>query len=95
MTTAYTEPPFKAEKLRDMLRYFIGHGQSDDTVGKTKLMKLLYYSDFLHYRDRGEAISWAHYRKLPLGPVPREANALLSDLEPSDWTSRAEARGPR
>lgn len=48
---------------------------------KTKLMKLLFYSDFSHYRNYALSISGAHYARLPRGPVPHRYDALLGLLE--------------
>jgi uncharacterized phage-associated protein len=58
-------------KLRDMICFFAGKGR--DSLGKTKLMKLLYYSDFGFYAKHGKSISGATYTKYPRGPVPEDA----------------------
>lgn len=36
---------------------------------KTKLNKLLFYSDFLHFKEYGKSITGAKYARLPYGPV--------------------------
>jgi putative zinc finger/helix-turn-helix YgiT family protein len=37
---------------------------------KTKMNKLLFYSDFAHYRENGQSISGLKYVAIPYGPVP-------------------------
>jgi len=36
---------------------------------KTKLNKLLFYADFLHFKEHGKSITGAKYARLPYGPV--------------------------
>ena len=69
-------------KLRQMIFFFLSRG--DNTLGKTKLMKLLYYSDFGHFVHYGQAISGAEYIKLPQGPVPYKAMKMLDKLARAD-----------
>lgn len=49
-------------------------------VGRTKLMKLLYYVDFIHYKKTGFSVTNARYTKLPYGPVPKQAFRVLESL---------------
>jgi putative zinc finger/helix-turn-helix YgiT family protein len=37
---------------------------------KTKMNKLLFYSDFAHFRENGQSISGLKYVAIPYGPVP-------------------------
>ena len=54
-------------KLFDMVHYIVmKHGE----VFPTKLNKLMFYSDFNHYRKTGQSISGLQYRALNFGPVP-------------------------
>lgn len=48
---------------------------------KTKLNKLLFYSDFLNYKQTGFAISGCNYRAITLGPVPSHFSELFGLLE--------------
>jgi uncharacterized phage-associated protein len=50
-------------------------------LGRTKLMKLLYYVDFDHYERHGRTVTGAAYRKLPHGPVPQQAKTLIAQME--------------
>jgi uncharacterized phage-associated protein len=38
--------------------------------GVTKLCKLLYFLDFIHYRQTGRTVTGLEYRAWPKGPVP-------------------------
>lgn len=51
------------------------------TLGRTKLMKLLYFVDFDHFEKHGRPITFAKYRKLPHGPVPDKADEIIKDME--------------
>ena len=50
------------------------HFYSADTIAfasRAKLMRLLYYLDFIHYRDRGRSVTGLEYYAWEFGPVPR------------------------
>jgi len=55
-------------KLQEMIVYFAG--QKD--TWRTKLNKLLFYSDFLHFKRSGTSISDARYVRMQYGPVPAD-----------------------
>jgi uncharacterized phage-associated protein len=55
------------ERLKNAIIFFI---QNDRTVKLTKLMKLLYYLDFGHYRACGRSVTGQEYQAWPKGPVP-------------------------
>ena len=66
-------------KLFDMVGYIVEkHGE----VFPTKLNKLMFYSDFYHYRKTGQSISGLKYRALNFGPVP-EHYATIYDNVPN------------
>ncbi len=46
----------------------------------TKMNKLLFYADFIHYKKHGYGITGITYRALPYGPVPERWGALYSSL---------------
>lgn len=55
-----------------MVIFFTYHG-----VLKTKLMKLLWYTDFLMYKKYKKSISGISYLKYKYGPVPKKFNSML------------------
>jgi putative zinc finger/helix-turn-helix YgiT family protein len=63
---------FKPEKLYNMILLF-----ARDGVLKTKLMKLLWYSDFLMYKRYKCSISGTPYWHKEFGPVPVEHDTVL------------------
>lgn len=67
---------FHLEKLINMILFFANEG-----VPKTKLMKLLFYTDFLHYKRNLVSISGIPYLKYNFGPVPKDYNLILSAIE--------------
>ncbi len=46
----------------------------------TKMNKLLFYADFIHYKKYGFGISGITYRALPFGPVPEQWGSLYASL---------------
>lgn len=68
------------ETYREAILYFL-QACDNDYLGKTKLMKLLYYLDFDHYEQFNLSVTGDVYRKLPYGPVPSEAATVLDWLE--------------
>lgn len=86
--TAYNAA-LRPEKLEQAILFFLEHA-SNEHLGKTKLMKLLYYADFDHYEQYGESITGARYRKLPRGPVPDDAADAIARLEQSARVRRDE-----
>jgi hypothetical protein len=70
-------PAFDPKRFEDLVLY-IAHQTAEDTdFGRLKLAKVLFYSDFAVYRDQGESMSGASYKRMPFGPFPRE----LEDAE--------------
>lgn len=68
--------PFNIEKLINMILYFAQQG-----VQKTKLMKLLFYSDYLNFKHNTLSITGMPYVRFKYGPVPKDYELLLSTLE--------------
>ncbi|MGL4820044.1 MAG: type II TA system antitoxin MqsA family protein, partial [Bacilli bacterium] len=58
---------FLMEKLINFVLFFAGDG-----VKKTKLMKLMFYADFLNYKRSALSISALPYIRREFGPVPYE-----------------------
>ena len=66
----------QVRKLREMAVFFAGF----ENTWRTKLNKLLFYSDFLHYKRFGCAISSARYVHMQYGPVPADFYTLQAAL---------------
>jgi putative zinc finger/helix-turn-helix YgiT family protein len=70
---------FNLNKLINMILYFTQNG-----VPKTKLMKLLFYTDFVNYKRNLLSMSGIPYVRLPYGPVPKDHDLLLSTIAKND-----------
>lgn len=68
------------EKLRQVILYFLEH-INNVHLGRTKLMKLLYFVDFAHYEAYGVSVTGAQYRKLPHGPYPDKIEQFIMRME--------------
>jgi len=64
------------EKLINAIIYF-----ANNTIycGKTKLLKLLYFLDFRHFKQTGKSITDLDYYAWDMGPVPRDLFIELTE----------------
>jgi putative zinc finger/helix-turn-helix YgiT family protein len=62
-------------KVREMIAYFAG--LPDMYV--TKLAKLMFYADFLHYREHTTSITGLAYAHAPWGPIPDKYDRVRAD----------------
>lgn len=61
------------KKVLNMILYF-----SKVVVLKTKLLKEMFYADFLHYQKTGASITGLEYVKITHGPVPDNFDEIIS-----------------
>lgn len=54
-------------------------------VWQTTLNKLLWYSDFLHFKEQGVGITGLAYVRLPYGPAPDNYKLLMALLPEDDF----------
>lgn len=74
-------PATSLEKMEQVLLYVLQKCAAKPNVGETVLYKLLYFADFNYYEQYEEHLSSATYRKLQHGPVPKELQALLQQMQ--------------
>jgi putative zinc finger/helix-turn-helix YgiT family protein len=67
---------FELEKFFEAIKFFC----FQERIFKTKLMKLLFYADFGHYKNYSVSITGARYARLPYGPVPDQFERWLVAL---------------
>ncbi len=67
-------------KLRELVLYIAARSTDDPLFGKTKLHKLLWMSDFLHFSMHGRSISGATYIRNHYGPFCAELEDALHTL---------------
>ena len=70
--------PLSTVRLKNLLLYVLG--QMGETF-QTKMNKVLFYIDFLSYRERGIAISGLAYNALEFGPVPQRWDRVYSAFD--------------
>ena len=64
-------------RLKNIMLYIINRC---DDVWCTKMNKLLFYVDFLSYRERGLAMTGLSYRAIDFGPVPDRWDRVYSEF---------------
>jgi len=74
ITTGYKA--FDREKTQQLILYFAAR----QSPYKTKMNKLLFYSDFVHFRGTAQSITGLKYAALPHGPVPNHFEYLFEAL---------------
>ena len=73
-------------KLQQAMLYFMYHCD-DQHLGKTKLMKLLYFLDFDYYQEHRESVTGARYERFGHGPVAPDA---MQEFEAMQWAGMIE-----
>lgn len=68
----YTKLDFK--KVINMILFF-----AKDGILKTKLLKEMFYADFLNYKNTGKSITGLEYSKITYGPVPDDKDKIICD----------------
>jgi uncharacterized phage-associated protein len=63
------------EKLLNAIIFFL---KKTKKCGKLKLLKLIYFLDFIHFKQTGRSVTGLRYFAWPMGPVPPE---LYHELE--------------
>jgi len=63
------------DKIRNAILFFCKDG-----IYMTKLNKLLFYSDFRHFKENTLGITGLKYKHLPYGPVPEYYKTILDML---------------
>jgi len=78
----FTEPSiyngyrrFDTDRVRQVILFFTQNPRL-----KTVLNKLLYYSDFMHFKTQGTSITGLSYAHLPFGPTPDQYESIFASL---------------
>jgi hypothetical protein len=74
-------PVFDATKFKELMLYAAVKSAEDPTFGATKLNKILFFSDFLHYGLAGSSITGATYKRKANGPVATQLPAMAREIE--------------
>ncbi len=67
---------FDINKMKNVIKYLTKEGML-----KTKLLKELFYIDFLYFKNNAISLTGSEYIKYPYGPVPKHYDSILETLE--------------
>ena len=73
--TGYSVP--NKDKLSNLLLFLISRSNPDYN-DKLKLNKLMFYVDFINYKNTGKSITGLSYRAIPYGPVPTNYDFIFA-----------------
>lgn len=79
------------KRFRELVLYVAKLSQGDPRCGRTKLNKILFYSDFGAHRKLGRSISGQCYLKQEFGPVPARMGSFVESMVGSGdciWAER-------
>ncbi len=68
-------------KLKNVILYFI---EKLNGVFVTKMNKLLFFADFVSYRENGQAVTGLSYKAIQYGPVPEHWDSIYGLIEDID-----------
>ncbi len=71
------------KKYRNLILFFANKIRNG-TLGKLKMMKLLYFLDFDYFEKYGKSITGDEYLRFENGPVPRMAEKILKEMNGKD-----------
>ncbi|MBP5635956.1 MAG: DUF4065 domain-containing protein [Bacteroidales bacterium] len=66
---------FNHRKVEEMVKYLAG-----DSIFPTKMNKMMFYADFLHFKRHGISISGLRYQAIHYGPVPMHYNTIYDHI---------------
>lgn len=78
------------DKFRELILYVARETEDDPKCGATKLNKILFYADFLAYRELGSSLSGQTYQRLEHGPAPRGIVPAVEAMQESGECAWAE-----
>ena len=72
------------EKKYKNLILFFANKIKNGTLGKLKIMKLLYFLDFDYFEKYGKPVAGDEYLRFDNGPIPRMAEKILKEMNGKD-----------
>lgn len=85
---------FNKDKFKMVLQYIIYKCGFKNTVGRTVLHKLLYFSDFNYFEQFNQSITNESYRKMEHGPVPIHFEMIIEELKSEEKIRMGKRRLP-
>ncbi len=71
------------KKYKNLILFFASRVKNG-TLGKLKMMKLLYFLDFDYFEKYGKSITGDEYLRFENGPVPKMAEKILKEMSNKD-----------
>ncbi|MBA7650751.1 hypothetical protein ES703_58562 [subsurface metagenome] len=85
LTSGFRE--YDLEKLKNMILYLV---KRLDGVLETKLNKLLWYCDFLNFKETSVSITGTQYVRFQFGPVPNKYHFIFDIMQDEDLLDKNE-----
>ena len=85
---------FDKDKFKNVLHFIIYKCGFRNTVGRTVIHKLLYFSDFNYYKEFNQSITNESYIKKERGPVPIHFEMAIEELVEENKISLGKRRLP-
>lgn len=79
VNTMVKTPKINEKKYKNAILFFAKKIQNG-TLGKLKLMKLLYFLDFDFFEKYGRSVTGDEYLRFEYGPVPRMGEKILKKM---------------
>jgi uncharacterized phage-associated protein len=74
---------FDENRFAQLVHYICYRCETPQQLGKTKLNKILWFSDMLNFERTGKPLTGETYVKLQFGPVPKHIDEAIGDLQSS------------
>ncbi|MGL5619366.1 MAG: type II toxin-antitoxin system antitoxin SocA domain-containing protein [Tannerellaceae bacterium] len=74
--TGYVKP--NINRIKNIILYFV---TKNEGVFETKLNKLLFYSDFLCFKETGSGLTGLSYKAIAFGPVPQQYATIYENIK--------------
>lgn len=71
---------FDKDRFEALVLHIAHRRRDDEAFGRTKLAKVLFYSDFGAYQDTGKPLTGATYIRMPFGPFPKQLKETENSL---------------
>ena len=79
-------------KIQELLVYIAKKSLHDPRFGRTKLNKILFYSDLISYKRLSKTITGVEYEHWDMGPVPKEIEDFKNEILVSASSPLAESK---
>ncbi|MBI1976835.1 MAG: DUF4065 domain-containing protein [Candidatus Omnitrophica bacterium] len=82
---------YEPGKLKGAILFFLNR-INNVYLGKTKLMKLIYYADYEWIQKKSAPLTGDTYIALQHGPVPKHSDDVLAEMEKQQWIQCAKTK---